>query len=183
VELHGGSVRAHSEGLGKGSEFAFTLPLKNTRVGSHFSRPNAASAMPETRPAKADYSFLTGRRILVIDDEADTSGFLRRVLAERGAQVAVADSAADGLRHVLQEKPDAVICDVSMPIEDGYSFIRRLRRAEDGDRAPTPAAALTALARLEDKQRALEAGFDEHHAKPIEPAELLSLVGKLLRLG
>ena len=181
VELHGGAVRAYSEGIGQGSEFSFTLPLKSARVNSRFGRMNTPSPQPSARSVETDYGFLTGRRILIIDDEADTRGFLRRVLAERGAQVTLAASAGEGLRHTLQEKPDAVICDVSMPIEDGYSFIRRLRRAEDGSRIPTPAAALTALARLEDKQRALEAGFDEHHAKPIEPAELLSLVERLLR--
>ena len=115
------------------------------------------------------------------DDEADTRAYVARVLSERGAQVAVAESAAEGLRRTISEKPDAVICDVSMPGEDGYSFIRRLRRADDPAARATPVAALTALARTEDRRQALEAGFDEHCAKPIEPAELVTLVEGLLK--
>jgi PAS domain S-box-containing protein len=181
VELHGGTVSARSDGLGKGSVFTVTLPLHGTRAASRLSRTSAPGASASAAPLfTLPPDALAGRRLLVIDDEADTRSYLHRVLTDRGAQVAVAESAAEGLQRALKEKPDAVICDISMPGEDGYSFIRHLRRAEDGTAAALPVAALTALARGEDRQRALDAGFDEHCAKPVEPAELLALVARLL---
>jgi len=177
VELHGGTVRAESEGLGKGSVFTISLPLQPQRSGTLF-RPHEPA--PAAAVAQAAPDALAGRRILIIDDESDTRSYLHRVLSDRGAHVAVAENAAQGLRRAVEEKPEAIVCDISMPGEDGYSFIRRLRRSDDRDASAIPAAALTALARSEDRQRALEAGFDEHCAKPVEPAELLALLARLL---
>lgn len=175
AELHGGTVTAHSDGLGKGSVFTVLLPLHSARAFSRF--PRSAEANPAGEVSR---TALAGRRLLVIDDEADTRTYLHRVLTERGAQVSVAENAAEGLRRALDEKPEAIICDISMPGEDGHAFIRNLRRSEDGGVRATRAAALTALARGEDRQRALDAGFDEHCAKPVEPAELLALAIRLL---
>ncbi len=174
VELHGGTITAHSDGLGKGSVFTVILPQHSTRTASRFPRS------AETNPAEVSRTALAGRRLLVIDDEADTRTYLHRVLTERGAQVIVAANAADGLHRAIDEKPEAIVCDISMPGEDGYAFIRNLRRANDPNVRATRTAALTALARGEDRQRALDAGFDEHCAKPVEPAELLALVQRLL---
>ncbi len=174
VELHGGTITAQSEGHGQGSTFTLTLPLH--------SRPSARFHASESAVVPAsERTDLTGLRLLVIDDEADTRSYLHRLFTERGAHVAVAESAADGLRRAVEERPDLIICDISMPGEDGYSFIRQLRRAQDAAVRAIPVAALTALARHEDRQRASEAGFDEHCSKPVEPAELLALVVRLVR--
>ena len=177
VELHGGEVRAHSKGIGHGSVFTISLPRHITPLRFVHSGVTAKSA---ASVAELPRNALAGRRLLIIDDEADTRSFLHRVLTERGAQVAVAHNAADGLRRTLADKPEAVICDISMPGEDGYSFIRHLRRVDEDGVKTTPTAALTALARAEDRQRAIDAGFDEHCAKPIEPTELVALVARLL---
>jgi CheY-like chemotaxis protein len=115
-----------------------------------FVRPGV-TAKSAALVAELPRNALAGRRLLIIDDEADTRSFLHRVLTERGAQVAVAHNAADGLRRTLADKPEAVICDISMPGEDGYSFIRHLRRVTENGVKATPAAALTALARAEDR--------------------------------
>jgi CheY-like chemotaxis protein len=133
--------------------------------------------MGPERTNGTDGKALAGRRLLVVDDEMDTRTYLQRVLAERGAKVMLAETAAEGLRQVRETSPEAIICDISMPGEDGYSFIRQLRLA-NGTRIPT--AALTALARTEDRQKALGAGFDEHCSKPLEPAEVVALVERLL---
>ena len=174
VELHGGTTAAQSEGLGKGSTFTLTLPLH--------SRPCARFHVSEIANVPArERAELTGRRLLVIDDETDTRSCLHRVLTERGAQVAGAENAADGLRRAIEERPELIICDISMPGEDGYRFIRQLRRAQDPAVRTTPVAALTALARHEDRQRATDAGFNEHWPKPVEPAEFVALVIRLAR--
>jgi PAS domain S-box-containing protein len=180
VELHGGTIEAHSEGLGKGSVFSVALPLHYRRFGTRFHAGAAAAITPGDHTSAVLRTALTGWRVLVIDDEADTRSYLHRLLSERGAQVAMAATAAEGLQRTLADKPHAVICDISMPGEDGYSFIRNLREAENPEVRATPTAALTALARAEDRQRAMVAGFNEHCAKPIEPAELLELVLRLI---
>lgn len=92
--------------------------------------------------------------------------------------MSIAKNAAEGLRRAIEERPDAIVCDISMPGEDGYSFIRNLRGAADSVRS-IPCAALTALARGEDRQRAIDAGFNEHFAKPVEPVEVLGLIMRL----
>jgi CheY-like chemotaxis protein len=112
VELHGGTTAAQSEGLGKGSTFTLTLPLH--------SRPSARFHVSEIANVPArERAELTGRRLLVIDDEADTRSCLHRLLTERGAQVAVAENAADGLRRAIEERPELIICDISMPAKMG----------------------------------------------------------------
>jgi PAS domain S-box-containing protein len=176
VELHGGTVSAASEGLGKGSVFTVSLPLHGNRVESRFGRPSAVSA---SEPVKTKSEKLAGRRVLVVDDEPDTRSYLQRALAERGAEVTLAASAGEGLLRVPETRPEAIICDISMPGEDGYSFIRKLRLSENRS---IPAAALTALARLEDRERVLIAGFDEYCAKPLEPTEVVALAERLLAM-
>jgi PAS domain S-box-containing protein len=178
VELHGGTISAHSEGLGKGSVFTVILP-HHQRIPAMLGRsadPALDGAGRDHRPPR---ELLNGVRLLIIDDEADMRGYLHRLLTERGAIVGIAESAAEGLRRAREAKPDVVICDISMPGEDGYSFIRQLRAEGDAMLRATPAAALTAFARAEDRQRALEAGFDEHVSKPVEAVEIVALVRRL----
>jgi CheY-like chemotaxis protein len=126
------------------------------------------------------YPDLTGVRVLVIDDEPDTRALLGTVLQRFGAEVRDAVSAAQGLSDAEKWKPMAIVCDIGMPGEDGYSFIQKLRESERASGGFTPAVALTAYARTEDRLRALSSGFQIHVAKPIEPVELALVVSGLL---
>ncbi len=171
VELHGGNVRAESLGEGRGATFVVRLPLAVVRsaVKDERSHPTADVRVV---PAYAHPPRLSGIRILVIDDEPDTRRLLREVLEGFGAEVRDADSAQKGLDEAVEWRPAAVVCDIGMPGEDGYSFIEKLREKERLEKTWTPAVALTAYARLQDRVRALSVGFQVHVAKPIDPLEL-----------
>jgi CheY-like chemotaxis protein len=187
VELHGGSVRAKSPGEGQGATFCIELPLMVVHPGE----PEAPRAHPRggggggggspgtAWPAPADRPSLAGVSVLVVDDEMDARFLIRRVLEDCGAQVTLASSADEGLEALRSERVDMIVSDIGMPDIDGYEFIRRVRAmgAEEGGR--TPAAALTAFARSEDRTRALRAGYQTHVAKPVEPAELTAVVASL----
>ena len=121
---------------------------------------------------------LAGLRVLVVDDEPDARELLRALLGMYGIEVHVASSAAEALDGMEQFKPDVLVSDIGMPGEDGYGLIKRIR-ASDGRAASTPAVALTAYARREDRARALGAGFDMHMPKPVEPGELLVVLASL----
>lgn len=176
VDLHGGSIRAQSDGAGRGASFTVELPLAG--------EPAAAQPPPEPerpRPASpAGSPELRGIEILVVDDEGDAREFIRRLLSDRGARVRTASSVAEALRALKASPCDLLLSDIGMPIEDGYDLIRSVRAAERarGSR-PLPAAALTAFARTEDRARALEAGFQAHIAKPFEPADLVAVIAQL----
>lgn len=123
---------------------------------------------------------LEGLRVLVVDDEPDARELLRSLLGMYGIEVHVAASAAEALDGMEQFRPDVLVSDIGMPGEDGYGLIRRIREGE-GRTASTPAVALTAYARREDRARALGAGFDMHMPKPVEPGELLIVLANLGR--
>ena len=114
-----------------------------------------------------------------VDDEADARELLRRVLESRGAKVFTAASASQALDLVTKEKPDVLVSDIGMPEEDGYSLIRRVRALEPERGGGVPAIALTAYARAEDRMKAITAGFQMHLSKPVETAELLTMVSSL----
>jgi CheY-like chemotaxis protein len=122
---------------------------------------------------------LEGLRILVVDDEVDTRDLLHAVLARCGSEVITAGSAAEALAELEHVKPDVLISDIGMPLEDGYSLIGRVRAMEAKLGKRIPAIALTAYARVEDRVRALTAGFQIHVPKPIEPVELVAVVASL----
>jgi len=172
VELHGGSVEARSPGEGQGATFVVRLPLAPVREDE---LGGAATGHP---PGYEDVD-LAGVQVLVVDDEADAREILRRMLARCHADVITAPGAAEGLRLVRLRKPDVLVSDIGMPEMDGHAFIREVRRlpAEEGGR--TPAVALTAFARSEDRTRAILAGYQIHVAKPIEPQELVATVASL----
>lgn len=182
VELHGGAIFAESEGPGRGAVFTVRLPIAPLRATSSAPedpRPGAL-ADPALPPAPA----LAGVRVLVVDDEADTRELMASVLAEGEATVATAASAAEALALLQELRPDVLVSDIGMPGEDGYSLIRRVRALAPEAGGRTPAVALTAYARAEDRTRAMAAGFNVHVAKPIEPAELMVTVASLAgRLG
>lgn len=174
VEAHGGSVRARSPGPGQGSTFIVSLPLRAIAGGGERrEHPRAAIAAP--RSTVEELPSLEGLSVLVIDDEKDARDLVRAILEDRGASVFAAGSAADARLLITQHRPNILICDIGMPHEDGHDFITDLRKRGIG----TPALALTAFARSEDRVRSLKAGFASHLAKPVEPTELLFAVASL----
>jgi signal transduction histidine kinase len=180
VESHGGTVDV-ARASGSGALFTVRLP----RVTAH--RPPAvpavgsASSADAPAPSPPAPSDLRGRFVLVVDDEADARELLAAALSRYGASVASAASAPEGRTVMLRQRPDVVVCDIEMPDEDGYSFVRTLRQLPATEGGATPALALTAYAGTEDRARALAAGFDEHLPKPANPAELAALVARLAR--
>ena len=121
--------------------------------------------------------------MVAVDDDADARKLLGTVLTRCHAKVTVVASAADALEAVRRERPDVLLSDVEMPGEDGYSLIAKVRALPPGEGGQTPAAALTAYARLEDRTKALRAGFQMHVPKPVEPAELVAVVANLAARG
>ncbi len=175
VELHGGMVEAHSEGVGRGSSFVITIPLapvRNTPV-----QPTAAPTLDHEVVLPEE---LRGLRVLVVDDEPDARELVQAVLERGGATVTMASNAGDALALVTSDLPDVIVSDIGMPDEDGYAFIRALRALPREQGGRIPAVALTAYARAEDRRKALVSGFQNHAAKPIEPQELVIVVANLV---
>jgi signal transduction histidine kinase len=180
VELHGGTIRASSEGEGKGATFCVTLPsmhaalqLKGASNGS-IHRDGFASLV---FPAE-----LRGIRVLVVDDDRDTLALSAAILEACGTLATTVRSADEAMRAMTATAHDALVSDLGMPDEDGYELIRRIRALPDG-RSAIPAMALTAYARAEDRRKALVAGYQMHLAKPVEPRELVCAVAELVRIG
>jgi PAS domain S-box-containing protein len=174
VQAHGGVVRAESGGSGQGATFTVELPLRQPRT--------EASRMPPSRndaPAVSEYPNLDGRRILVVDDQQDARDMIRTVLERCGATVTVADSAATGSDAFAAEHPDLVISDIAMPGGDGYELLSRIRLLERGA-VQTPAIALTAFGRPQDRDAALHAGFVDYLKKPVEPRVLAETVRRFV---
>ncbi len=175
VEMHGGTVEVESLGEGRGATFTVRLPLAQGHTLPVLETP----ADHARRSDETDKSRLIGLRILVVDDEADARTLARRVLEERGAEVVTVCSAAEALA-VIQQDPgvSVLVSDIGMPEHDGYDLITRLR-ALPGRAGRVPAIALTALARDEDRKRALQAGYQVHISKPVDPAELVAVIATL----
>ena len=172
TELHGGSVHAESEGPGRGSTFFVTLPP------AAISEGRAARRRPD---AAGGPVMLDGIRVLVVDDELDARQVISAVLTQSGAEVHACDSAGDALRELERWTPDVIMSDISMPGEDGYELMRKVRKLPGEKWGRIPAAALTAYARDEDRERALAAGYQKHLAKPVRSAELVGVVAALVR--
>jgi CheY-like chemotaxis protein len=182
VELHGGTVAAHSEGPGRGATFTVTLPAivrEEPRVQA--SRAVAAETSLVNN-ADTDGSLcpdLSGLRILVVDDQADACEIVGRLLQQCKASVIVAASAEEAMRQIHADPPDLIVSDIAMPGEDGYSLIRRIRKLPPDRGGAVPAVALTAYARNEDRTRALLAGYQSHLSKPVVPMELIANIAAL----
>jgi len=176
VEMHGGRVRAASDGANQGSTFVVELPLAIVHVMEEPEKEHPRAIKATTEVTNAD---LSGLRILTVDDEADALEMVRRVLEEYGASVRVAASVNDALEALEQERFDALLSDIGMPKRDGYELITEARRRGFA----LPAAALTAFARSEDRTRALMSGYDAHVTKPVEASELLATVLSLTSRG
>ena len=172
VELHGGTIRAESEGLGRGATFTIDLPVLAVRVGSRAVALNARAKA--TEPAA-----LAGRRILIVDDQPDAADLLAFVLARAGAEVRVAASGAEALHTLAGEDFDVLVSDISMPELDGYGLIRRVRGDVAQGRRPLRAIAVTAHMGSDVRARVLAAGFDACATKPLDPADLVELLEAL----
>jgi hypothetical protein len=173
VELHGGRVHAESAGDGQGATFVFTLPTR--AADGHGGNGKASAPQTAAAPVFRVDSQLRGLKVLVVDDERDAREFVKRLLEECQAVPQLAGSAAEAKQLLESFKPNVILSDIGMPVEDGYEFMREIRRKG----VKTPAIALTAFARSEDRLRSLQAGYQIHLAKPIEPAELIETVASL----
>ena len=177
VDLHGGTVTVQSEGEGKGATFTIVLPFVG--VISQQDVDSSHQAQTEEVASFEGLPSLQGLKVLVVDDEADTRELIGEVLKECGSEVIVTSSAAEALEALEQYKPDILISDLGMPDEDGYSLIEKIRALPTERGGTIPAAALTAYARAEDRMRVLRSGFQFHLPKPVDSAELVTVVASL----
>jgi signal transduction histidine kinase/CheY-like chemotaxis protein len=175
VEMHGGDVNARSDGPGRGATFEIRLPVA-TRTQMRRPVHDPAPAPDETMP---DVDF-TGRFVLLVDDHEATRELMATILSQVGARVTAVDSAAAAVSQIDIEVPSLIIADIGMPDEDGLTMMRRIRSHPARKGADVPAIALSAYARAEDRQAALEAGFDDFLAKPAMPASILRAVDRAL---
>ena len=166
IDLHGGEVEAHSEGVGKGAEFCFLLPLASIARGD---------AQGDLQPQAAEPSFHPdARKILVVEDNPDAGAMLRDFLELSGHEVELAASGAAGLQAARQFHPEVVLCDLGLPGMNGYEVATALRK--DPTTSSARLIAVTGYGRDEDRRRSKEAGFDLHLTKPVDPAKLQALL-------
>lgn len=180
VEMHGGTVRAESEGLGKGAAFTVTLPVSPV-YSSGVLAERVHPAARDTLPLYECPERLDDLRVMIVDDEPDTREMLKVGLEQCGANVILISSAAEALAFFENEAPEVLISDVGMPEMDGYELITKIRSLPKERTGRIPAIALTAYARTEDRLQALRAGYDMHVPKPVELAELVAVVASLVR--
>jgi signal transduction histidine kinase/ActR/RegA family two-component response regulator len=181
VELHGGDVHAYSDGVGKGASFVVELPLRITRTAALYDRTSTSTGIFQ-RVKLDSPPALEGLRILVVDDESETRDLVSEILSRYDADVRTAASAAEAIKILRgngQWRPEVLISDIEMPGADGYELMRRVRTLPPECGPQIPAVALTAHARVEDRMRALAAGFQTHVPKPVEAAELLTVLGSV----
>lgn len=178
TEMHGGVVTAASPGEGLGATFTVKLPV----IAAHADEPASDRVHPASGGSVSALPppNLDGVKVLVVDDEPDTREMLRVMVGQFGASVKTCSSSSEALNVLQDWEPDVIVSDIEMPDEDGYELIRKVRRDEASTGARlVPAVALTAYARVEDRMRALSAGYQMHIAKPAEPAELAIVIASL----
>jgi len=181
VEMHGGSIDVRSDGEGKGATFRIEIPVVAVKelkeqMAQHPDEPTSISTAP---PVGTD-ARVEGRRVLAVDDQQDSLTVTNRVLTRAGAEVRTATSAAEALSILSDWLPDIIVSDIGMPGQDGYTFIRAVRALPRLGISCVPAVALSAFARESDRKAAIDAGFDDHLAKPVEAVVLLQKVAELL---
>lgn len=174
VELHGGTVTAQSEGQDRGCSFTVVLPVADDRRFKTINRYDRESQISAEVLSKVN-----GMRILLVEDDKDSREMLEMVLAMHGVTVDSAESAADALAKLKRIKPDVLISDIGLPGDDGYGLIRNVRALSVSEGGTTPAIALTGYVSIQDRNLALDAGYQDHVPKPVNPNILLSLLAKL----
>lgn len=170
VELHGGTIQVVSLGEGLGATFTVKLPLMSVQSTVNLDRPSTESSLD-----------LSGIQVLVIDDETDSREFVAFVLEQAGAEVTAATTAGEGFAMLTQSQPDVLLSDIGMPDMDGYTLMRQVRMLPPERGGNVLAIALTAYAGDFNQQQALQAGFQQHLAKPIEPAALIRVIANLTK--
>jgi two-component system CheB/CheR fusion protein len=175
VEMHSGEVSVMSLGKNKGATFTVSIPLLNNEKNNCDEEENDLNPVQKNRKG----SGLQGRKILIIDDDSGTREALDDLLKQAGADVRIASSAEEGMRILLEFKPDEIVCDIAMPDEDGYTFLRKVRKLDVDSGGETPALALTALAGERDRQQAFLAGFQMHLSKPVDFSKLADALERL----
>jgi PAS domain S-box-containing protein len=178
VEMHGGTIRAASQGEGKGATFSVELPLSIVQL-QDLNTPRIHPTAETQSGEMLSLPRLEGVHVFAVDDEPDARDLLRRVLEDQGATVRSFTSAQDALVALKTTKPTVLVCDIGMPKMDGYQLIKTLR-ATESRRDRIPALALTAFARAEDRKRSLVAGYQAHLAKPFDVGELILVVADLV---
>jgi PAS domain S-box-containing protein len=180
VELHGGTIFAENRQDGPGAAFTVKLPMPTGEL-----QPEVlASAAVAFRESEPELPSLEDLRILVVDDETDALDLISMELTQRGARVTSVTNVKEALATLENSEFDLLISDVGMPEIDGYDFMRQVRRSEVGKQKRIPAVALTAYARVQDRMRAILAGYNTHVPKPVEANELVTVVAGLAgRLG
>ncbi|HET6851566.1 MAG TPA: CHASE domain-containing protein [Pyrinomonadaceae bacterium] len=175
VEIHGGTIKAESQGAGMGATFTIRLPLVEAALGA----PNFSDA--SHRKTTRATQLLSGLNVLLVDDDSDTLTLMATALTKREANVTAVSSANDAIKAITQKRPDVLVSDIAMPDEDGYGLIEKIRSLENGQSETIPAVAITAYAKEEDRRRALSSGFQIYLAKPVELTELISVVARAAR--
>lgn len=179
AELHGGSVSVASEGRGKGAAFTLELPVSfdtHALVETVRTQPDGAQQDRETLGCE-----LHGVRVLLVDDDVDTCTMLTFALNLLGAETHSSTSVSDAFRHITQWMPDVLLTDINMPGEDGYSLIGKLRALSPEEGSNIPAIAVTAMARPEDSEKVMSAGFQAYFPKPIDIRELSEAIADLTK--
>jgi CheY-like chemotaxis protein len=173
VEMHGGTVVATSEGVGKGATFIVTLPL----AGEVEGRPRGPLA--DRMPGAHVPPTALGIRVLIVEDDVETRDILAAILDRAGFSYRIATRASEALTVLDDWQPDVIVSDIGMPHMDGYAFARQLRARPAAQGGHIPALALSAFARTEDRELALRSGYQAHIAKPVEPADLVKAIATL----
>ncbi len=180
VEMHGGTIQARNREGTIGAIFTVRIPMSRLPVAAFGMEAGSPGPASDARGSNALRLPLSNAKVLVVDDDADAREVVATVLERGGAQVMVAASAADALLIIERELPDVLVADIEMPDQDGYDLIRKVRRLASDRGGRTPAVALTAYAGASDRVRLLDAGFERHVPKPIQPPELVSVVGSMI---